>query len=277
MAEANRLEPKLPPFLQRLLHRYWRFSRGMTLGVRAAVLDADGRVFLVRHTYVPGWHLPGGGVEAGETALDALRRELAEEARIELAAEPPLYGVYFNAKASRRDHVLLYVVRNFRILGAKTPDREIAEAGFFPVAALGGGDAKLAHHIKKHVIAVGGVPVEVDAVQPRRGRKLDAGFLAQLARERVEARLARLDAAARQMPSGHVGMADQEHSARIVEHGSADSQRHAAGKPPVAVQEPLQKRRQLRLEAALLRHQQARSTEVHDPGTCLPRTNGALR
>jgi len=136
MAERKGREPASSRLVSRTLHLYWRFARGLTMGVRAAVLDDAGRVFLMRHTYVPGWHLPGGGVEAGETALDALRRELAEEARIELAAEPPLYGVYFNAKASRRDHVLLYVVRNFRILEAKTPDREIAEAGFFPVARL---------------------------------------------------------------------------------------------------------------------------------------------
>jgi ADP-ribose pyrophosphatase YjhB (NUDIX family) len=123
-------------FLRRALHTYWRFARGLTLGVRGAVLDSEGRVLLIRHTYVAGWHLPGGGVEAGETALEALSRELREEARIALAGEPELHGVFFNRKISRRDHVLVYVIRDFRMDGIKEPDREIAEAGFFPLDRL---------------------------------------------------------------------------------------------------------------------------------------------
>ena len=118
------------------LHAYWRFARGMTLGVRAVVLDGRGRVFLIRHTYVPGWHLPGGGVETGETALDALTRELREEACIAIDEPPALAGVFFNRRVSRRDHVLVYVIRNFTVLEEKQPDREIAEAGFFPLDRL---------------------------------------------------------------------------------------------------------------------------------------------
>src|SRR3974390_1630148 len=85
------LRKRLEPALRRFFHLYWLFTRGMTLGVRAVILDRDNRVFLVKHTYVSGWHLPGGGVEPGETFRDALRRELAEEGRIELtgAAAPP--------------------------------------------------------------------------------------------------------------------------------------------------------------------------------------------
>src|ERR671912_902401 len=118
------------------LHTYWRFSRGMTLGVRGVVLDQQNRVFLIRHTYVPGWHLPGGGVETGEVALDALTRELEEEARIALTAPPALHGIFFNGTVSRGDHVVVYVARDFRVIEPKKPDREIAEAGFFPVGAL---------------------------------------------------------------------------------------------------------------------------------------------
>jgi ADP-ribose pyrophosphatase YjhB (NUDIX family) len=108
----------------------------MTLGVRAVVLDRDNRVFLVRHTYVPGWHLPGGGVETGETALAALQRELREEAAIAADEPPVLFGIYFNQKTSPRDHVLVYVIRRFTVLEVKRPDREIAEAGFFPLDRL---------------------------------------------------------------------------------------------------------------------------------------------
>ena len=124
------------PGVGRLLHAYWRFSRGLTLGVRAVVIDARERVFLVRHTYAHGWHFPGGGVEPGEAALDAARRELREEARIDIVGEPRLHGVFFNKGASRRDHVVVYVIRDFRVIAEKAPDREIAEARFFPLDAL---------------------------------------------------------------------------------------------------------------------------------------------
>jgi ADP-ribose pyrophosphatase YjhB (NUDIX family) len=122
--------------MQRVLHVYWRFARAMTLGVRALVIDQSGRIFLVKHSYVSGWHLPGGGVEAGETLLQALARELREEGNIEISEPPQLHGVFFNDRASRRDHVALFVVRAFRQAQAPVPDREIIAHGFFTVDAL---------------------------------------------------------------------------------------------------------------------------------------------
>jgi ADP-ribose pyrophosphatase YjhB (NUDIX family) len=132
----QRLRRRLEPVLRRLFHLYWRFARGMTLGVRAVVLDGENRVFLVKHSYVSGWHLPGGGVETGETFREALTRELVEEGQIELVGEPTLFGVYLNSHVSRRDHVAVYLVRHFRQDRTPEPNREIVECGFFKIQAL---------------------------------------------------------------------------------------------------------------------------------------------
>ena len=82
----------IPKLIQRLLHFYWRFSRPMTLGVRGLVVDEEQRILLVRHTYVAGWFLPGGGVETGETMEQALAKELREEANLFLENTPVLIG-----------------------------------------------------------------------------------------------------------------------------------------------------------------------------------------
>jgi 8-oxo-dGTP pyrophosphatase MutT (NUDIX family) len=124
------------PIIRRILHFYWRFSRGLTVGVRAAVIGDDGKVFLIRHSYVAGWHLPGGGVEPGETLAAALARELSEEGNIDLVEPARLFGVYFHRRASRRDHVAVYVVRSFRQNSLPQPNHEIIAHGFFAPDAL---------------------------------------------------------------------------------------------------------------------------------------------
>jgi 8-oxo-dGTP pyrophosphatase MutT (NUDIX family) len=134
--DLQSLRKRFEPLLRLIFHLYWRFARGMTLGVRAVVLDGDNRVFLVKHSYVTGWHLPGGGVEVGETFRDALRRELAEEAGIELLAEPALHGLFFNSHVSRRDHVAVYLIRHFRQDRLPEPNHEIVACGFFEARAL---------------------------------------------------------------------------------------------------------------------------------------------
>ena len=136
MTDLQGWRRRFEPQIRRVFHLYWRLARGMTLGVRGVVLDADNRVFLVKHSYVHGWYLPGGGVEVGETFLDSLKRELVEEGRIELTGEPVLHGVFLNQHVSRRDHVAVYVVRHFRQDRLPEPNYEIVASGFFAASAL---------------------------------------------------------------------------------------------------------------------------------------------
>ena len=119
----------------RLLHAWFLIRRPMTLGARAIVLDGHGGVLLVRHTYVADWHLPGGGIEPGETAADCVRREVREEANVEIGPDMALHGLFYNEQVSRRDHVAVYVCRMARRLGPGAGGREIAAADFFPLDA----------------------------------------------------------------------------------------------------------------------------------------------
>lgn len=126
-----------PGLRARLFHLYFVLRRPMTLGVRGLVRDtATNSIFLIRHTYVPGWQLPGGGVEVGETLAEALARELAEEGNIALTAPAALKSMHFNRRSSRRDHVGFYLIEQFSQTTPKLPDHEIAEAGFFPLDRL---------------------------------------------------------------------------------------------------------------------------------------------
>jgi 8-oxo-dGTP pyrophosphatase MutT (NUDIX family) len=121
--------------IRRTMHLYWRFSRGLTLGVRGMAIDSAGRIFLIKHSYVPGWHLPGGGVEPGETALEALTREMMEEGNIAIT-QPGFFALYFNPRDSDRDHVALYVIRDFVQTSQPQPNAEIIAHGFFARDAL---------------------------------------------------------------------------------------------------------------------------------------------
>jgi 8-oxo-dGTP pyrophosphatase MutT (NUDIX family) len=116
---------------------FQRHRRGLTLGVRAVVFDTENRVLLIKHTYTPGWHFPGGGVEKHETIAAAMTRELEEESGIVLTGEAELFGLYLQRPHGGRDHVAVYICRDWRqARQPQFPNMEIVEARFFALDAL---------------------------------------------------------------------------------------------------------------------------------------------
>jgi len=126
------------PFARPFFFAWSRLTRGMTLGVRAVATDGDGRVLMVKHTYLPGWWLPGGGVDKGETTPAAVVRELREETGLIARAAPVLVSIHSNERFFPGDHVVVFRLDGVEPgdLGERTSHGEIAEIGWFLPSAL---------------------------------------------------------------------------------------------------------------------------------------------
>lgn len=118
------------------------FVRGMTMGVRVIATNAQEEVLLVRHGYTPGWHLPGGGVDRGETMEDAARRELEEETGYRVEGIMTLRGMSYNRQLWKGDHVGVFVAQAIAKQFEIKPGFEIAEMDFFSLNDLPEGTTK---------------------------------------------------------------------------------------------------------------------------------------
>lgn len=129
MNRFQRVRAKVFLTLKGLWHR-------LTMGTRVMLVDGD-KVLLIRHTFVPGWQFPGGGVSPGETLHDCGARETLEETGYQVEGRMELFGLYHNSSpVTNRDHVAFYVAKRFTKQFDRKPDHEIAEVGWFDRHAL---------------------------------------------------------------------------------------------------------------------------------------------
>ncbi len=113
---------------------YQKLVGRTTNGARAVIINDKDEVLLVMHTYTPGWHFPGGGVDKGESPREAVIREVREEAGVIVQENPVIFECYFNIYGGVDDIVSLYIIKKFQI--QKIKSKEIAEVKWFPINRL---------------------------------------------------------------------------------------------------------------------------------------------
>lgn len=131
MGLANKL-------LHRAIRTYWKLAKPTTFGARAIVIGPDGSVLLIRHTYIDGWYLPGGGLKRGEAAHSGILREIREEVGLDKCRVDEVHGVFHSNREHKSDHIVVYIVRNDA--SGSVPNSlqasEVAEALWFPLDRL---------------------------------------------------------------------------------------------------------------------------------------------
>jgi ADP-ribose pyrophosphatase YjhB (NUDIX family) len=105
----------------RVLQRYWRFTRGLTLAAAACVVDSEGKVLLVKSAG-PGWTLPGGTVREGETLWDTLERTLKADCGIAIGPSATLCWIYPEADRPGVQQTGLFLVTQWEQAQSLSPE-----------------------------------------------------------------------------------------------------------------------------------------------------------
>lgn len=115
----------------RLMRVYWALWRPDTHGALVALWN-EGRILLVKNSYVPYHSLPGGYVRANETGREAAVRELAEEVGLHVAPkvlEPSIDVTH--VWEDKRDHVEIFQLDIDPRPTPKVDRREVVHAGWY--------------------------------------------------------------------------------------------------------------------------------------------------
>lgn len=105
------------------------------LTVDAVVTDASGRVLLIERGHPPpGWALPGGFVDPGETLEEAVVRELREETALR-ARSVKQFHTYSDPDRDPRHHTVSTVFL-VEAEGVPRAGDDAARAEFFPSRSL---------------------------------------------------------------------------------------------------------------------------------------------
>ena len=124
------------PVVTKLLQRYWRLTRSLTMGVQGVVLD-DAEPRAAGAPWLPaGMAFPRRRSREGRDRGRRARARAHGGGGRGACRSAELFGVYANFQRFPGDHVVLFVARSWRQDKVPPPNAEIREQRFFAATSL---------------------------------------------------------------------------------------------------------------------------------------------
>lgn len=99
------------------------------IGAAAVIVDAEGKVLLVKHSYGKhNWELPGGIAEEKESAEETAKREVCEEVGLDVRVGA-LTGIYYDPNNDM--HHFVFMAHNDKNQMPRPSSSEIVECRFY--------------------------------------------------------------------------------------------------------------------------------------------------
>ncbi len=126
--------------LYKLALFYWKITNPRSIGSRCLIVK-NNQILLLRHSYMPDYYIPGGGIKKNETITEGIIRELKEEVGITVSIDDLMLFLIIESNLEyKQDTAFIFLVKNItkdqQINSHNHDKKEILEIKWFDLDNL---------------------------------------------------------------------------------------------------------------------------------------------